>query len=240
MYDEPMDTKALQLESRFSLPPNSKGYCGKTTATTNFRKCIIEGQCDNVMEEVTHFITLHPYLRTLQDISGKNKFSYQVIESYWLGNDLLSKTTLKQYFLLLKYFSEQGVPDFLLDDLKKNQPKAFIPNHLFQVLHVGVGRASGAVPFTLESINNCMIRWGKVIKIANSTLRVNLHLLKMYATHYILSQRVEEVQFDPDLLPGVKTHDTVAVHWKKAVKILDSTEEHNLSFWTNEVLTRLF
>ncbi|MDO8515049.1 MAG: hypothetical protein Q7S14_00985, partial [bacterium] len=65
-----------------------------------------------------------------------------------------------------------GVPDWLVDDLKNHPPKKFIPTHLFQVLHVGVGRASGSVPFNQETINNCMVsvqngaayHWGKQFK----------------------------------------------------------------------------
>ena len=41
----------------------------------------------------------------------------------------------------------------MIDELRESPPKKFIPTHLFQVLHVGVGKASGSVEFNLETIN---------------------------------------------------------------------------------------
>lgn len=173
-----MDIRALQLEARFSLPPNSLGYCGKDSAAGKFKECIIKGKCKGVVEELKHFIVLYPYLETLAEITKLPIFSYEVIESYWIGNDLLEKAKPEHYDLLLKNFEKQGVPDFFVKELQQKPPKVFIPNHLFQVLHVGVGRASGAVPFNLQSINNCMIRWGNVIKLIDGKAVINLYSLE--------------------------------------------------------------
>ncbi|MBU3979666.1 hypothetical protein KKF69_08485 [Patescibacteria group bacterium] len=175
-----MDIKALQLEARFSLPPNSLGYCGKDSAAEKFKECIIHGKCKDVEEELKHFIVLYPYLETIAEIANLPVFSYEVIESYWIGSDLLKKVKPEDYDLLLKNFKKQGVPDSFIKELQQKPPKVFIPNHLFQVLHVGVGRASGAVPFNLKSINNCMIRWGEVVKLIDGKAIINLHSLHRF------------------------------------------------------------
>ena len=174
-----MDKRALQLESRFSLPPNSLGYCGQNPAAANFKQCIIEGQCNDVGNEVTKFIVLHPYLKTLAKITGHQCFPTRVIEGYWIGNDLLKKAKPQHYELLLENFAKQGVPDFLIDELAQKKPKQLFPTHLFQVLHVGVGRASRSVPFNIQTINNCMIRWGKVKKRKENKAEVQLYSLKL-------------------------------------------------------------
>ena len=232
-----MDINALQLESRFSLPPNSLGYCGKNTAPERFKKCIIKGECEGVEDEVKKFIVLHPYLQTIAKITSLPMFSYKVIESYWLGNDELKKAKLKDYDFLLDKFLEQGVPDFFVADLRKNKPKSFIPSHLFQVLHVGVGKASGAVPFNIESINNCMIRWGKVMTVKKDKAVVNLNSLKLEKGGYSLIKIKETVPFNAKLLPGLKTGDIVAVHWNMVVKILMKDEVKKIKFWTTKCLT---
>ncbi|OGL87467.1 hypothetical protein A3I40_02125 [Candidatus Uhrbacteria bacterium RIFCSPLOWO2_02_FULL_48_12] len=234
-----IDVPALQLESRFSLPPNSLGYCGKDTAPEKFKACIISGECDGVEEEVAHFIVLHPYLKTLASIFDLPKLSYPVVEGYWIGNDYLKMAKAEHYDLLLKNFLAQGVPAWLVDELKQRRPKIFIPSHLFQVLHVGVGRASGAVPCNLDSMNNCMIRWGKVEKIVGGDAVINLNSLKKESNKHTLTVLKETVPFNSDLAPGLKTGDTVAVHWKQVIKILTPPEEKNLSFWTNQVLSSL-
>ena len=44
------------------------------------------------------------------------------------------------------------------------------------------------------------------------------------------------VPFSADLVPDLKVGDTVAVHWNQVIKILTSSEEQNLAFWSRDVL----
>lgn len=232
--------KTLQLVSRFALPPNFLGYCGQGSAPEKFKKCVTSGECRGVEEEVSKFIGLYPYLKTISAITNLPIFSYEVIESYWLGNDQLKKARLEDYPLLLENLEKQGVPEFLIKELHDKIPKVFIPNHLFQVLHVGVGRVSGSVPFNLQSINNCMIRWGKVEKINGQKCTMDLNSLKEEGSGYVLTKIKESVLFDEGFTPNLKIADTVAVHWNFVVRILTEEEEVKLSFWTKEVLKLLF
>lgn len=231
-----MDIKALQLCSRFSIKPNSLGYCGRKSAITVTENCVINGMCESVEEEFNNFIALNPYLETLSDILKLPKFSYKVIESYWLGNDYLNKATIKDYEILLANFKKQGIPEFFIKELKEKNPKKFIPFHLFQVLHVGVGKVSGSVPFNLESINNCMIRWGKVEKIIGKSAIVKLNSLKSEKNNYCLVLLEEKISINTTFTPNLKVGDVIAVHWKMIAKILTPIEESNLSFWTRQVL----
>lgn len=232
-----MKDSALQLESRFSLSPNSLGYCGKKSAAAKFKTCITNGECIGVKEELKNFIVLYPYLQTLSKIINKPFSSYPVIESYWLGNDELKKAKLKDYALLLENFKKQGVPDFFINELKLKRSKKFIPSHLFHVLFVGVGKASGAVPFNLKSINNCMIRWGTVQSLSKKEAVVKLNSLKLETSSaYSLIKVQETIPFNSNFTPNLEIGDTVAVHWNLIVKILNKQEEKNLAFWTNKVL----
>jgi len=231
-----MDKKAIQLNSRFSLPPNSLGYCGKDSAPEKFKLCVIEGKCKGVEEEFKHFIVLHPYLRTLSKITKNPKFSYKVVESYWIGNELLKKAKKSDYNILLSFFKKQGVPDWLVKELKGKKPKKFIPTHLFQVLHVGVGRASGSVPYNLETINNCMIRWGEVEKVNKTSVVVNLNSLKKFKGKFILTKIRETQPFVSGFIQNLKKGDVVIVHWKQVIKVLTENETKKITYWTNKVL----
>ena len=104
---------------------------------------------------------------------------------------------------------------------------------------MGVGRASGAVPFNLDSQNNCMIRWGKVEAINGEFASVVLNTLVKKGTRYDLKLSRENHPFIPGFLSGLKIGDDVAVHWKQVVKILTPGEVHKLTFWTGEVLESL-
>jgi hypothetical protein len=233
------NTKALQLASRFALPPNSLGYCGKGTAPEKFKNCILGKGCDGVSEEIDKFVVLGPYLETLSEITGGNKYRYSSVEAYWLGNDELKKAKQEDYGLLLKNFEKQGVPPWLIGQLKEKQPKEFIPFHLFQVLHVGVGRASGSVPYNMETINNCMIRWGKVEKIAKRNLKVSLNSLKRSGRHFSLTSKKGRYPYRGYFMADLKMGDILAVHWKQVVKKLAANEVKNLEFWTKRVLSTL-
>ncbi len=228
--------KALELASRFTLPPNSLGYCGKDTAPAKFIDCVVHGKTEGVEEELNHFIVLTPYLKTIAKMTGKPMFSYEVIESYWLGNDLLKSATMKDFDNLLDNFKTQGVPNWLIEEIKANPPKKFIPFHLFQVLFVGVGRASGSVPNNLESANQCMIKWGEVTHIKGNNITVNVNLLDKHKDSYMLAQETQKLPIRKDFLPGLKVGDIVAVHWKQVIKILSPKEVSNLKYWTNQVL----
>lgn len=197
--------------------------------------------------ELEKFVALNPYLETISAILQKPKFSYEVIEAYWLGNQLLSKANLGDYKILLDNFLKQGVPIWLVEELRRRQPKKFIPFHFFQILHVGVGRVSGSVPFNIETVNNCMVRWGKVLDIKKDEIIVDLLYLKAsLKTNKDFVVKIcnpkwnnlsTKVEYLPDLLPGVKEGDFVAVHWGHAVKVLSKNELNQLQFWTNEVLS---
>jgi hypothetical protein len=234
-----MDIDALKLTARFSMSPNKLGYCGLNTAESRFRKCILEDNGDGIEEEISHFIVLNPYLETLKKITGLDKFSYEIAESYWLGNEELNKATIEDYQILLDNFVKQGVPDWLIEELRQKTPKKFIPTHLFQVLHVGVGRASGSVPFNMKTINNCIVRWGKVESSKSKSLKVDLNSLEESKGGYKLKLIKEEVEIDEILNPGIENGDVVAVHWGRVAKKLTPEEVEKLEYWTRVVLENI-
>lgn len=246
-----MNSKALSLCARFALTPNQLGFCGSSKASLILQNCIFQKDCQGVKQELKKFIILNPYLQTLAQICDLDPFSYQVIEAYWLGNDLLKKCKPSHYSLLLKNFSKQGVPGFLIKELKIKKPKAFIPIHLFNILYVGVGRASGSVPFNLNSINNCMIRWGKVLEINQKTHQARIYLQSLsnsrhsdpalageesFQNSYHLKPKIESLTYDPKFTPNLKIGDSVTAHWNFISKKLTQREEKNLDFWTNQLL----
>lgn len=231
--------KALQFVSRFSLPPNALGYCGKDSAPAKLNSCIISGKCAGVKKELEKFPVLHPYLKTISEITGFPKFSKEVVEAYWIGNDLLKKCKPEHYNILIRNFETQGIPDFLIKELRSNPPKAFIPTHLFQVLHVGVGRITGSVPFNLDSVNNCMVRWGNVTEILDGKLAATFNLLVKNGNRFETTKSDGVFDFNKGFLPGLKKGSTVAIHWKQVIKKLTDEETKKLDFWANETLRTL-
>lgn len=235
-----MDTKSLQLTSRFSFPPNHFGYCGLDSASIAFSKCITSGDCESVPGEIPHFKGLYPYLKTIAEVTGLDYLDYKVIEAYWLGGDLLSQFKPEHYAILIKHLKAQNLPDFFIDEVAKNQPKVFIPLHLFNVIHIGVGKITGSVETNIDNINHCMIRWGTVTKIdrENHTITISLNSLKQVGKQFAISNTPTTISYNPNFL-SPKIGDTIAAHWKSAVKILTAKEQNNLSHWTNQLISGL-
>lgn len=229
--------KGLQLAARFALPPNSLGYCGRDSAPERFKNCIADCDCTSVEIELTKFIVLHPYLKTIGDATGSSKFSDPVVESYCIGNDILNEIKPEHYNILLDNFLVQGVPEWFVTELRDKQPKRFIPTHLFQVLHVGVGKASGSVPFNLETINNCMVRWGEIENIWPDKAQVMLNSLEIKEGKYDITQKLGVYPFNPTITPNLKVKDVVAVHWNQIIMQLSASEIKKIDFWTKEVIS---
>ncbi len=228
--------KGRKMISCFARSPNSLGYCGRESAGDAFTSCLADGCCDGVMEEVKNFIVLNPYLRALSKILNMEMDDSRVVEAYWIGNDELLKVKEEDYDLLLKMFEEQGVPSWLIDELKSKRPKRFLPTHLFQVLHVGVGRASGSVPYNIETINNCMIRWGKVLDIKEDNVALSLNSIQNVVTPYKIQELDVVMPYNELLVGKLAKGNVVAVHWNQVVRKLSKGEVQRLEFWTEEVL----
>ncbi len=234
-----MDSRAANLNIRFSFSPNLLGYCGRETAQEKYRNCLRYGRCEGITEELTHFIVLYPYLQTIARITGLSPFSYEVAECYWLGSALLNQVKNEHYSILLEEFAKQGVPQWLIEELWEKPPNRFIPTHLFQVLHIGVGKASGSVPFSLASINNCMIRWGKVKTVDKGEAEVEISSLQDSSHSHEIVQTTISAHIHPDFSPKIKAGDLVTVHWGVINAKLTLAQFRNISFWTDQVLTAL-
>jgi hypothetical protein len=228
-----MDVKALQLTSRFALPPSTLGHCRKDTAPSKLEACILEGKCAGVEKELEKFPSLHPFLKTISEIAGLPKFSYDVVEAYWIGNDLLRKVKAGDYNILLRNFAGQGVPNFLIKELKRKPPKEFIPTHLFKVLFIDTASAPS---ITIEQSNNCMVRWGKVEKLVGNATEVILNSIRKETNKYTLILNRETLQYNPKFLPKLKVGDSIVVHWNQIIKAINGREEELLSKYTKNAL----
>lgn len=264
-----MDRKALKLCARFALQPNLLGYCGRKSATAIFYDCIVNNRYDKVREELEKFIVLNPYLQTIAEIIGQDPYDFAVIEAYWLGNDLLSQIKPRNYTLLIQNLAKQGVPEFLISEIKDKIPKEFIPIHLFNILHVGVGKASGSVPFNLDSINNCMVRWGRVKEIEKKDMalgiskddirtKYNQQTVKNQITnlkfklvtvetvklvqknkHYQLENSLETIPYLSELVGDLKAGDIITAHWGWIAMRITQRSQLKLQKWTKGLIASI-
>jgi hypothetical protein len=206
-----MNPTGLQLLARFSLPPNRLGYCGDENINPALIRCINHGEADPVLLKLPSFKSQLPYLKTIAEVTGLDYLDYQVVEAYWLGNDLLNQFKSDHYQIFLKHLNSLNLPDFYLHSMSLKQPEFFIPFHLYSV-HLAVPMKIS--PPIQHQIDQCMISWGKVTP-----------------------KTISENHYYPECDPDIKVGDLAAFHWNSVVKILTLEEVENLKYWTHKVMT---
>jgi len=227
--------KALELACRFSYITNRLRYCGPKDAFKDFRLALEGKRYNNkkIKDELRRYEGLSVYLESIGAINSLDMFDYKVIESYWLGNDLLDSFTKNDLKKIIFKLIKKGLPKTYASDLANRIPDGMNPSHSFNVLFVGVGRTTGAVPTNIITINKCLILDAKILKVTDRQLIVNTTPLTI--SKGVLKNSKSEIQYIDyikELLPRLKVGDNIAIHWDFACKLLNNKEVGNLRKYT--------
>lgn len=243
-----------ELAARFSYITNSLGFCGPDKASSKFLHYIKDHSNRKEVESaLKRFEGLLPYLSTIAEKTGKNLLDFDVIEAYWLGNELLEKFDNNDMKNIIKKLISRGLPSSIGNELIKNLPAGFIPHHDFNVFYVGVGRTTGSVETTLQNMDNCRIGWGKVIEVQPRELIVATQALKKKENKgeiknkkenveqnagkfYLGEEETKNIVYLPEMLPDVKKGEHVALHWGFAPLVLEKYQLNNLKKYNKKIL----
>ena len=186
-----------------------------------------------VQQSLQKFEALYPYLSLIAEKTGKQAFDHDVVESYWLGNKLLEEFQDNDMKRIIEMLVQRGLPLSLGTELIKNMPHGLFPHHNFNVFYVGVGKTTGAVPTTLQNMDNCRVSWGQVAAVFSKTLIVKASPLVFTDGRFSLGKEEPKTAMHvPELLGKVKAGDIVALHWGCASLILDDGQVDNLKKYT--------
>jgi hypothetical protein len=225
----------LELCARYSFRPNSLKYCGPKDADKVLydfitKRSVPERDVERVLEK---FEALYPYLETIAKSNGKKPFDDEVVEAYWLGNDLLEKVSHAEMKDLIKKLAKRGLPKSIAEQLAERLPRTAVPHHSFHVLYIGVGAVTNSVPNTLENADRCRISAACVNRVNKDSLDVQYNPLIVKDKKLVLDRLKEkEVIWDSKFLPDVGINNTIAVHWDFAVQILNGDRIRNLKKYT--------
>ena len=235
----------LRLGISFSYMPNSLRFCGPQRAHQDFLSYInspSKKTAAAVESDVKRFEGLFTYLDAIAAKSKKHFTDYEVVEAYWIGNSLLDKFTSNDVKAIIKALIRRGLPAEIAENKIRSLPKGVFPHHNFNVCYVGVGRITGAVPTTIQNMNDCMTIPGIVtaIKRKRGKLVVRRKFLQMSEPGLQLGPEMEvEVAYLPQLMTNVKIGDVVAIHWGFAPMILTKRQQQNLEGYTQKVLAAI-
>lgn len=239
-----MDPTGLILCSRFAYPPNALSLCGPNKKI-DLNWYATSGNIDQgEVEILTQFSTLYPYLRLIaQENKLNDPFDKRVVEAYWLGNDLLNNIKTKHLGnhlfddLLLKKKLTRKQQSILQKKLCAN----ILPCHAFHVLNIYKRTGNLNDLYTLQTMDACLINYGKVIKILSDSMIIKtqpLVLLQEKVVFGPVRQRSIIFQGKKDcMVNSVEAGDFVSCHWGYFCNKLTQRQLQNLMYYSNIALS---
>ena len=218
----------------FSFITNRLGYCGIENSHREFSEFLkepTEANAEKVKTLLESFIGLHSYLAFIAEQNDMQPFDREVIEAYWIGNELLEDIEGESFKEFVnKTLVEKGLlPERVARKKTENLPKKIYPHHSFHVLYMNFfTKKVESIP---ENLDKCLIKWGKVIEVNGNEAVVrsfNVVFDGKFFTHRA------ELKTENILFPDIKKNDNVAVHWNFISKKLDEDEVANLKKYTFE------
>lgn len=229
---------------RYAFMPNRLGYCGgeEHGALLEYG---VEGRSDGGLVALARqFEGAYPYLQLIARANGiAEPLDARVVEAYWIGNELLERVDMGTLFRSLEERFRGRTKPKEWPWLAAKAPAGARPHHSFHVLDVfpRVGlMQSGAADHVLETIEQCRIRWGRVLRVDGATLLVEVVPLVLRDGALALGPpRVETVTRWVDgrgFVDAVREGAQVAVHWGWACDTLSPRQRANLERYTRRHL----
>jgi hypothetical protein len=230
------------LFARYAYPPNALGYCGPSDPLS-LAGALTGRDLADLSLLAREFDGAWPYL---QLIAGCNHITDpldpRVVEAYWVGNDLLRRVP-KQALLssLDERFARRAGSTF--PNVANAVPLGGVPHHSFHVFAVypwlGLLRAGRQDP-ALDVIDQCRVRWGRVVSVGADTAIVRTATLTfangrlaLGGDHDVRARRFPPVaQDNPDLQP----RDLVSLHWDWICERLSPARARRIIRYTTENL----
>lgn len=226
------------LFARYAYPPNALGYCGPSDPLS-LAGALTERDVADLSLLAREFDGAWPYLQLIAGCSRiADPLDPRVVEAYWVGNDLLRRVPKHALLNSLdERFSRRAGSAF--PNLANAVPLGGIPHHSFHVFAVypwlGLLRAGRQGP-ALEVIDQCRVRWGRVVSVSADTALVRTSTLAfaddrlvLAGEHEICARRFAPREGDvPDLIAG----DLVSLHWDWICERLSPTRARRLIAYT--------
>ncbi|MDA2978810.1 MAG: DUF6390 family protein [Actinomycetota bacterium] len=221
-------TTGAALFSRFAFPPNALGYCGPPDSELTHGLLNVDAASE-LARVVKQFEGAWPYLELIAGVSAKDPLDFEVVEAYWVGNQLLDSVdplvwgnSIDDQFRGRAGSRWSTLSDGIVDGR---------PNHAFHVFcvypWVGLLR-TGFADHALEVIDRCRIRWGQVVSVAGDSVEVEGSSLLWDGREILMGPNRREVVRRSVDVPVPSVGQAVAMHWDYMCASLQPRQLANL------------
>ena len=234
-----MNKQGLLTCARYAFAPNYLKYCGPDENRTIFQYCAAQDADAGLRELLEEFGTLYPYLRFIAQANGiADPFDPRVVEAYWVGNRLLEVVGKAEFagHLLdtqqLKKRLNAKSREWLLTKI----PQGAQPNHAFHVFNVFTRTGHHTVPHTIETMDQCRIGWGRMVRKDGEFLVVAARSLVFENRKLALGKPTERSVRVTYKNTGLPVHANVgqwvSFHWGWVCDTLTDRQRRNLARYT--------
>lgn len=225
--------------AKYAFAPNKLKYCGPEDRNKEIFDYCLAGVADQRLENLLRkFEVLYPYLKL---IAASNEiadpFDWRVVEAYWIGNELLENVKSKSIYnhllndLDLKRRYDQKSLELIFGKVAGGARV----HHSHHVLNVFKRVGIEDLPHTVTMMENCIISWGKIIKLQEKKcqidkprLSINGNKLTLVSEKVVVPLQLGSAEFVSDLKVG----DWVSMHWGWLCDKLTSHQVKNLAKYT--------
>ena len=227
--------------ARYSFAPNYYKYCGPD-ANKKISSYLQNSHANpNLVEILGQFDVLFRYLSLIAHSNNiADPFDSRVVEAYWIGNRLLERIKPSQLGEHLLYDQElkKRLPEKMLKWVLEKVPKGAKIHHSFHVFNVFIRTGHLIAPHTIDTIDQCRIGWGKVVKVQSAKCKVQSRKLISQNKKLVLieSERELSAPIDGSIKNKLKPGDLVSFHWGFICDKITPQQAKNLAFYTNHNL----
>jgi len=221
--------------ARYAFMPNKLGYCGGDDNRTLFDYCAATHTDPGLIIILQKFEAAYPYLKLIASSNHiPDAFDARVVEAYWLGNELLDRVDLTQFYNSLRERFAKRLNPKTLGHLLSKPPLGARPFHNFHVFDVH--SHTGMLGHSLETMENCRIGWGRVKEMEATNLVVEHQPLVLECGKLKLGKprekRVLRQLNGTGFITDCQIGAFVSFHWDWACEMLSPRQVQNLERYT--------
>ncbi len=229
----------MLLFIQYAFMPNHLEYCGAENHGALYDYWQARETDAGLRQILRTFTGALPYLKLIAHANGiADPFDRRVVEAYWVGNSLLDRVDLRQFYESLSARFGKQLQGRAREDLLNKIPLGARPHHGFHVFDVH--SRVGQLEHSLEVLENCRVSWGRVVSVEPMHLDVEAQPLVLEAGKLALGpavqrrvlRQIDGKGFTQSAQPGV----WVSIHWNWACDILAPEQVRRLERYTRQHL----
>ena len=237
-----MKNEGILFHAKHAFMPNRLGYCGPDESI-RIQEGIEGGRTDErLVRTLQDFEAAYPFLRLIARSTGRSAFDYSVPEAYWIGNGLLAKVPVPDFYNF-SHRELRGKDKRKVREVFRALDGEAPPHHTFYVMSTyalsgavdGPNLSNEASKKVAELVDNCRVSWGRVTEVGKDELRVEQRPMRFEGRRLALSAPVvKRVRYNPGVKPfgSVRPGDMVSIHWSYACDVLTDRQSRNIAKYT--------